>query len=246
MDMSYRTFKVPKKSGGFRLVASPSAGLKLKQKKETAYLEKIFRNILWANPDIHQVPHGFMTGRGATTAARRHIGFNSTIMMDISDFFDSVHIDMLPDSVKNPIFFNQQGYCMQGFPSSPMVANIALVPVMKEIQQYLAEIEEKFAFTIYADDIAISINSENHENIKEFVKNVLEKHNFKVNLKKTRVKYAKFGYRRILGINVGDDHIRATRKTMKKIRAARYQKNGSSLGGLTTWSRCIVSKKNFY
>ena len=46
----------------------------------------------------------------------------------------------------------------------------------------------------------------------------------------------------ILGINVGNDHIRASRETMRKIRAADHQGNFHSKGGLTTWSKNLVPK----
>lgn len=65
---------------------------------------------------------------------------------------------------------------------------------------------------------------------------------FSINKNKTRVRCSKAGYRKILGINVGNDHIRASRKTMRKIRAANHQGNFHSKGGLTTWSKCLLPK----
>ena len=64
------------------------------------------------------------------------------------------------------------------------------------------------------------------------------KHQLTINPKKTRIRHAKFGNRRILGIMV-DDSLKPSRKLKKKIRAARFQRNGPSLGGLVTASRCL-------
>ena len=66
---------------------------------------------------------------------------------------------------------------------------------------------------------------------------------FKIHSNKTRIRYAKYGYRKILGINVGDNDIKTTRKIMRKIRAANHQENGPSLGGLITWSKLYEPKK---
>lgn len=122
-----------------------------------------------------------------------------------------------------------------------------------QINQFLKQVyKEKYAFTVYADDIQISINrimplDRREENI--IISKIIDfanLHNLKINKNKTRVRYAKYGFRRILGINVGEDCIRATRKTMKKIRAARHQNNIQSLGGLSAWAMNILPKQKLY
>ena len=101
------------------------------------------------------------------------------------------------------------------------------------------------AFTIYADDLQFSTN---HAKLVKHIINevtiIAESHGFKINRNKTRVRKSINGYRRILGINVGDDHIRATRKIMRKIRAADHQGNFHSKAGLTTWSLCKFPTKH--
>jgi ribosomal protein L19E len=112
---------------------------------------------------------------------------------------------------------------------------------MSSLYSYLSNNLGRFALTIYADDIQISTDLESSHQIKELVIDMVldlaTRYGFAINHSKTRILYAKYGYRRILGINVGDTETRATRKTMKRIRAARHQGNHTSLGGLVTWSQ---------
>ena len=68
-----------------------------------------------------------------------------------------------------------------------------------------------------------------------------------INTNKTRIKREKFGMRRILGVNVSQKGLQATRKTLRKIRAVRGHMRFSTtkssvLGGLRTWSTCAFPK----
>jgi len=250
--LSYKEFLIPKKNKKFRKICSPSKELLKYQQSKLKDLYKIYFGLV-QNTSIYDTAHGFLPDRNVVTGANKHIGFENTIMMDISDFFDSVNKDMFykynNTLLLDDLFYHKEGYCSQGFATSPMLANIAIIDTLKEIDNRLMDMyidKKNYAFTIYADDIQISTNINTKQNIKNIVntiKDILEKHNFKLNERKTRVKFAKYGYRRILGVNVGEDHIRATRKTMRKIRAAKHNNNKNSLGGLVNWSKCKTPRK---
>ena len=239
--LTYREFEIKKKGGKTRKICAPSKELKKVQRKELRELFKYYKKATKGSI-IQDTAHGFLRGKSCVTAAKHHIGFKTTIMMDISAFFDTVTEAMIPKHLRKDIFFHKEGrYTAQGFVTSPMLANIASIDMISDIKEYLILHHEDHAFIIYADDLSISINSEDYKVSAEIIRSVttiIEAYRFKVNAKKTRIKYAKFGYRRILGINVGDTEIRATRKIMRKIRAAKHQKKGPSLGGLTQWSLC--------
>jgi len=238
--MKYRTFKIPKKSGGSRKITAPDKELKMYQKRGLRSLENYF-NMAVANTNIKDVSNGFLTGKNVVTAAQQHIGFKTTIMLDLTDFFDTVHISMIPKGFRDPNYFKQDGFCGQSFVTSPMLANIASLRFLSGIKWWLEMNEPTHVFTIYADDLQISVNTEDRnrlDKIVEQITKVVGHSGFIINSKKTRYKYAKYGYRRILGINVGEDHYRATRKTIRKIRAANHQSNWSSKGGLTNWANC--------
>jgi hypothetical protein len=142
--------------------------------------------------------------------------------------------------------FKEDGYAAQGFCTSPIVANIAILPCIEQFIDYLDHIYPRaYALTIYADDVQLSLNSEDYEeyyNNERVFKEIVEARGFQINPKKTRTRLAKGGARRILGVNVTEEAVVASRKTKRKLRAAKHQANHASARGLTTWSRCYLPK----
>lgn len=241
---NYEEYLIPKKGGKFRKIVAPSAELLTYQRQILRTLNDDYAIAIQQTP-IKNTAHGFVKNRNCITAAIQHVGYQSTIMMDISTFFDDVKPSMLPQYASDANLWHKEGYAAQGFATSPMLANIAFLPALSQIHEYLGDYFYDFAFTIYADDIQISVNTEEVDELSEIIEAItaiIENQGFKINKRKTRIRYAKFGYRRILGVNVGDTKLRATRKVMRKIRAARHQSKASSLGGLTTWSKCYKPK----
>lgn len=101
-----------------------------------------------------------------------------------------------------------------------------------------------FVYTRYADDISVSFDNPLATNkIISVVKDVLERYGFALNGPKTKVLNGKNGHRIICGVGVSMNDIHITRKTKKKIRAARHQKNYSSLLGLYSWNHSLEKKK---
>jgi len=254
--MTYKEFTIKKKSGGVRKIVAPSAKLKSYQSSVKNRLISQFFYLYKKFPLVKDVFHGFIPNRNCVTAASMHIGYETTVMLDISNFFDNITIESvnkyLPfsDERMRPLF-HKEGYAAQGFPSSPIICNIALMPIISDLVKGLKEYFDDFAITVYADDIAISINSTDKVHIKQAINLVilhLSKYNLKLNHSKTRVRFAKYGYRKILGINVGNDSIFPTRKTIRKLRAVKHnvkfeKSKPQSLGGLTTWSKCKYPNK---
>lgn len=242
---TYREYKIPKRSGGYRKIVAPDKDLLKYQRNQLpsliTYFKKQIRGTVAAN-----TVHGFIPNHNCVTGAQMHIGYTSTTMMDITNFFDSVTKEMLPEHIANDgSLWHLNGYAAQGLATSPILANIAILPALFQIHELLDDIFEDYALTIYADDIQISHNSEDYDDINEIIEGVtaiIENSGFSINANKTRTKYAKHGWRRILGVNVGDSTTRASRKTMRKLRAAKHQGNGPSAGGLSTWSKNYLPK----
>lgn len=276
-DGEYRNLAIPKRNGSVRYIAAPDEDLLEYQQSALKSLNTIFFGLL-SKTSVYSVPHGFIPNRSPVSAAKQHIGYDITIKIDIKDFFDSVTVDHIKKTLEkfdtnnkvknthildNPNFWHIKGYAAQGFATSPIIANIAILPALQQIKEYLSRgvattmIHKNYCFTIYADDICISFNNvdkigrknkrlkPNWTLIRSIIfktSAILERHGFKVNQKKTKILQAKHGYRKILGVNVGSDHIRATRKTRRRMRAAQHQANGPSLGGLTSWSNHCTRK----
>jgi len=252
--MEYREFRIKKKRKGIRKITAPDEELLSYQRSKLPELENFWEDIA-ASYDVDDIQHGFIKNRNCVTAAEKHIGFQTTISMDIADFFDTVTTEFIkPFSEKyanDPYLYHNDGYCSQGFATSPILCNIALVPTISEINQYLEDSYEDFAITVYADDVTISLNETDYQelnNIIQAISIIFTNNKFEIKPSKTRIRYAKYGFRRILGIMVGENSMKIPRKTKYKLRAAKHQaKNaktpeerktaGHSAGGLTTWSK---------
>jgi len=249
---TYTEHTIPKRNGKVRKICAPDADLLRYQRSKLPDLYRMFTARAYSH-GVDDVFHGFVPDKNCVTAARAHIGYDMTLMMDISEFFDSVQRSVFPAGsiTDDSSFYHSEGnYCAQGYATSPILANIAIIPIIKEIQVFLSDLlNDEFAFTIYADDLQISFNYELNRRFKQRVEDIIAVvtacftlANFRINSNKTRLRHAKYGYRRILGINVGNDHIRASRKTIRKLRAAKHSGNGPSAGGLSTWSKCYPPK----
>ncbi len=202
----YTEMTIPKKNGKVRKIVAPDASLLSYQQKKLKELETLyFSNI--KGTSIADTAHGFLPGRNCVTAAHHHKGYELTIVMDISNFFDSVTKGMISyydESVSDDgSLFHEQGYAAQGFATSPILANIAAIPMLKQIDFMLSNNFKDYGFTIYADDIQISFNrskrvKDSYKQINRVigeVQTILEKNDFELNKRKTRVRYAKYGYR---------------------------------------------------
>ena len=240
-DLSYRIAFIPKKGSGVRKIYIPSKDLKKKQRRLLRPYEKALNDLL--GDDLKDTMHGFRSYKNPCSGAFLHIGYSCTVMMDIKDFFDTCHRSVIQPqlpSVDN-ICFNPEGYLGQGFCTSPILANIALVPVLRRLKALLDLSIKDYKLTVYADDIQISLNPDEgfdkQNAVVKLTKMALEEFNFKMKDSKTRIRYAKHGFRRILGVNVGEDKLYPTRKLKRKMRAAKHQNNYRSYAGLSCWAK---------
>ena len=238
----YRQFFIKKKNGRHRRICAPSPELLAFQRSELHSLAQLFsnRSTLIFGPHDRDIFHGFLKDRNIVTCAEKHIGFDHTICLDISNCFDSITDTMLNMDL-DPRLLHQDGSLAQGFSTSPILANIYLTAPVSKLLPKIRQVAPEAVVTVYADDLHISLNNASYQKLNLIIKLAIiefAKHHLTINPRKTRIRHAKFGNRRILGIMV-DDTLKPSRKLKKKIRAARFQRNGPSLGGLTTASRCL-------
>ena len=254
--MTYRKFEIKKRNGSTRAIYAPDSELLAYQQERLPELTTIFHKVA-RRANVDDLFHGFVPARNVVTAAEMHIGFNVTLSMDIVSCFDSVTPSHVPFLINTDYLF-ADGKAAQGFATSPMIANIALIHPLKLIKEELDNIIKpgEYAITIYADDITVSLNYEKVEAVMAIahrIEHILNKFKFQINPNKTHIRWAKYGFRRVLGVNVGDNEVRATRKIMRRIRSAKHLARHAkdpdvkqhaifSSGGLTTWSRCLRPK----
>jgi retron-type reverse transcriptase len=236
---------IPKKTGGFRLVVVPNSKLRRKLRHILVSLYKYAEEV--CNPEI---VHGFMIGKSAVTNALAHVGYKWSVCFDLEDFFNSLTLDKAKKEFQFLLRSNYDYYtcfhdiedqnhtrvAAQGLPTSPVISNIMASNMDKEIKNL---VEPKgIKYTRYADDLTFSGN--NDEDIKfilETIPQIVQKHDFKINKKKTHVQHSKAGRRIITGVAVDADGIYPTRACKRRLRAAKHQNKYPQARGLEEWMK---------
>ena len=111
----YRQFFIKKKNGRNRRICAPSPELLDYQRSQLPWLSEYFTSKSMYNfrPQDRDIFHGFLKDRNIVTCAEKHIGFDHTICLDISNCFDSITSNMLNMDLDTR-FFHQEGSLAQG------------------------------------------------------------------------------------------------------------------------------------
>lgn len=201
----YRTFQIPKRSGGERKICAPNADLKDIQRRLASALSE-FQRIMRMEKGIHpSVSHAFEKGKGIITNAAVHRSKRLVLNLDLEDFFDSFHFGRvkgyfeknrdfhLPPEVALTIaqIACYEGRLPQGAPSSPVISNL----ICQILDMRLLKIarRNRLDYTRYADDLTFSTNDhsflERYDTFLREVSDEIRKAGFSVNEKKTRLQF---------------------------------------------------------
>lgn len=239
----YIRFKVPKKTGGFRLISSPMPKLKNAQ---YWILENILKKI-----ELNEKAHGFVDKKSILTNATPHLKSDILINMDLKDFFPSLSYKRVKGLFKSlgysesiatilglvcteaevqeaeldgKTFFVEldERKLPQGAPTSPAITNI----ICKRLDKRMAELAENlgFIYTRYADDLTFSTSSENNENVAKLmnrIKNIIKHEGFIIHPDKTKI-VREGGRKEVTGIVI-NEKLSIKKETLKKFRATLHQ-----------------------
>jgi len=227
-----------KGNGGYRGIVAPN-------KEEKRYLRLLL--IKYINDiKLHPAAHGCRPERNPVTNGLVHIGYDLSICMDFSNFFDTVTRTQLDGKVPEWILKKclYKGICAQGLPTSPALANIGARDFDYELEAWLISTEYDAVFTRYVDDVTVSLNKcsdEMIEEVKANVERIANNHGFSLNPKKTIVQFSSGGRRRnICGVSVGPTDVRATKRHRRKLRGLKHYENYTDeldhhIKGMTEW-----------
>ena len=223
-----RKVKIPKGGKGYRLIYIPNE----REMRKLRRLAGALRTISLARCNL-SVVHGFLPGRNPVTNASAHIGYKHTLSMDLKDFFESCTMDkyehpMVKEIGLTPATFEYamvDGAARQGLPTSPHMSNIAAIPLDHSLSNLIECLQERVAYTRYADDLTFSCNDKHTlECVKAAVIDIAEGLGFTINKRKTKMYHASCGRRKVTGLSVGDKDVRPTRKMRRKYRSASHQR----------------------
>ena len=228
----YKSFYIPKKSGGKRKIDAPVAPLKS--------LLKTLNFIIQCLCEPHKAANGFVIDRSIVSNANVHTGKNYVYNIDLENFFPSFDRNTVklgfmraPFSLKGdkePLAFllaclttnavivegGKQFTLPQGSPASPSITNHLCATLDRRLNGLAKKLN--LSYSRYADDITFS--SDHHVyNKAEFLdelNRIIEDQKLKINPSKTQKK--KKGYKQeVTGLTV-NEKVNISRKYVKQIR----------------------------
>ena len=168
----YRSFKIPKRSGGLRQINAPLEDL-MNALRELKYL---FEKRLYAS--YHTAAFAYVKGRSTIDAVKRHQRNKSRwfLKLDFHDFFGSSKPEFIIAQLETIFPFNEiiarpngrealvkaLSICYlnnglpQGTPISPTLTNLFMIPIDHYIAKTVREMTPHLIYTRYADDIILS------------------------------------------------------------------------------------------
>jgi retron-type reverse transcriptase len=219
-DKLYRTFKIPKKSGGMRTITEPIGPLKALQKSVLEFgLNKV---------PVHPSATGFVKGKSIVDNAAPHINQSLVVNADIRGFFpetnfklirravDQIHPKELSDNARwflaELLAYN--GGLPAGAPTSPAIANVILRPMDEALSKTSKNIG--VAYTRYADDISFS--GDKALSILPFARQIASQLGYEFDKKKTNV--FRKGRRQLVTGLVVNEKPNMVKTLRKRLRAA--------------------------
>jgi len=240
----YLRYEIPKKNNTLRVLHEPTLKLKIIQKL-------ILRSILeqyWINhvqDDIKASSVWFHQWKSVLDNAKPHINKDIVIKIDLKNYFPSIGQNRIFGVFSKRFDYNYdisnylawlctfENELPQWAPTSPMLANIVSINLDIRILKYVNKIEQdsgiKIDYTRYADDITISLNS-NDTLLVDFICNrifnIMEEENFMVNYSKFRI--IKNSRQQKVTWIVVNDKLSLWRKEFKRMKAIVYNINKNS------------------
>lgn len=239
----YKRFKIPKKTGGYRLISAPMPRLKSAQ---TWILEQILNKVA-----VHPKAHGCIVGRSIKTNAEPHVGKDVVINQDLKNFFPSITYKrikgvftslgysqqiatlfallcsepkILDISLLGENYFAQRGnrFLPQGSPCSPAITNILCRKM--DFRLHGLATKYNFSYTRYVDDITFSATHQQFSKIATILKysrTIVMDENFKLHPDKLRV-MKRNNRQEVTGIVV-NEKTNIPKKSLKRFRALLFQ-----------------------
>lgn len=211
----YKTYEIPKRTGGNRTIHHPSKRLKALQRW-------LLVNVLNTLP-VHAAAAAYRAGRSIFDNAARHTSSRYLLRMDFEDFFPSIQTADFARYVReHPHLFTgwppsdvevlaklvfRDGRLTIGAPTSPAISNILCYELDATLDAMSAASD--VVYSRYADDLFFSTAHPNvlgdiEARVVGIVKGLSTPAGLVLNTAKTRHS-SKRGRRRVTGITLGSD-----------------------------------------
>ncbi len=239
----YTRFAIPKKSGEQRLISAPVYRL-----KQIQYW--ILENIL-SPIEIHKAAHGFVPNRSIVSNAKKHVGADVVVNMDLKNFFPTVTYKRIKGVFQHLGYSEQlatifgllctepkvaeveldqtkfylsqsERFLPQGAPTSPYLTNILCYKMDRRFEGLADKLN--FNYTRYADDLTFSGDQSCNEKISRLIacsKLIVREEGFKIHPDKLHV-MRKNNRQEVTGIVV-NEKLNIRKRDLKKFRATLFR-----------------------
>ena len=219
-DKHYRTFSMPKKSGGYRKINSPRAFLKTVQYWIGDYF--LYRLV------NHENCFSYKKGVSVKDNASVHLGKKYILCMDIDSYFDCINVhsvfklfvrsgidEGLSDLMSKLVTLN--GTLPQGSPVSPLISNSYLYDFDVFISDFCSSYN--ITYSRYSDDLTFGGDDKSDlEAIIGIVKKSLSEFNLNIKDNKTRL-LSENNTQIVTGVAINNGVLRPSRRFRKTVRA---------------------------
>jgi len=203
----YRTFHIPKSSGGLRRIDAPVPELMCALRQ----LKMLMEESMFAL--YHTSAFAYIRGRSTVDAIKRHQQNESKwfLKLDFSNFFGSTTPEFVMSMLSTIFPFSEivrrpdcreelskalslcflNGGLPQGTPISPFLTNVMMIPLDHKISNTLRDFDSRrFVYTRYADDLLISCKQDfEKDKVAAFVSEVLTEFNAPFSIKPEKTRY---------------------------------------------------------
>lgn len=239
-DKKYRSFEIPKKSGGTRTIHAPEPQLALLQSRLAELLYGCVQERKKTSPRFWFASHGFHQGRTIVSNAEVHKRRRFVFNLDLADFFGTINFGRVRGFFINDQMFGlepkvatiiaqiacHENALPQGSPCSPIISN--LIGNILDSRLLALARDARCTYTRYADDLTFSTNEKLFPTeialnvhgaewqVGAKLKKTIEKTGFSINQTKTRMSLRR-SRQTVTGLvvnekaNIKQDYYRAAR-----------------------------------
>lgn len=203
----YRTFHIPKKSGGLRKIDAPNPELMDALRRLKTIFEEDFKAL------YHTNAFAYIKHRSTVDAVKRHQANESKWFgkYDLSNFFGSTTIDFVIKMFSMVFPFSEvikttvgerelrkaielaflDGGLPQGTPISPLITNIMMIPVDYKLANGFRDFNhQRFVYTRYADDFLVSSRyTFSFREVEKFIVDTLKSFGAPFTIKSEKTRY---------------------------------------------------------
>ncbi|MCE9638231.1 MAG: reverse transcriptase family protein [Planctomycetes bacterium] len=232
----YREVRIPKRSGGVRVLHVPDANTKSLQRK-------ILHRLL-ARLKSHPAAYGFEAGRSIAHHAAQHTKRAIVLHFDVVDFFPSTRAERI-ERMFLRLGWNREaalvltkltthkGGLPQGAPTSPRLSNLVNAGLDRALTKRVGELRGRYSR--YADDISVSFPKDRRGSVERTKARVMHElclRGYEMHVRK-KLSVRRAHQRQVVTGLVVNEKVALPRHLRRKLRAARHH---LATGRPATWT----------